>query len=83
MTEFWFVSYEIRILDSDRVSMSNVVLAGCHPLVWLSHPPAAFKKNCVSHILFFAPIDEATFNATREANYISAEDYRGRRVDER
>lgn len=75
---YWFAVWTTTAKDAkaaeDGPLVSNVALAGTHPVAWLSSQPESFRKSFVAHLLFFAEIDAATFEAAKAGNYVRCED---------
>jgi hypothetical protein len=75
----WFLSYKTTGKPGTSAAgfetISNIVLTGIHPLVWLSKPPAPYRVAYVSAALFFCEIGPDTVARLRELNYISIEDH--------
>jgi hypothetical protein len=89
-SEFWFVSYRVLMLrpahaaaDSVQAVIdhsSNVLLAGIHPVIWLARTrdtaPTFAKSGGTRYLEFYAPLDEATFQAAAIQNYVECQDFR-------
>lgn len=78
--KFWFLSYIIKNKatspDPNYESTANIVIAGVHPLVWLSTPGEVARMYNTSIALHFHEIDEATFDEVVRLNYIGHHDQR-------
>jgi len=74
---FWFVAYRTT-RDVDRHQAANVLLAGLHPVVWLSgtHEFGVTGPDASRRIDWFIEIDEATFDAAVAQNAVNVEDFR-------
>jgi hypothetical protein len=76
--KYWFVAYHLTggkyVRQLTDVSLSNVALAGIHPLDWLSQAreraPEAHGLGMLEHIIFYDEIDAELFDRIERANYI-------------
>lgn len=80
-TRYWFLAYEERIKTPNWAGkvpepcIANTVLAGIHPLVWLSNPSPEARKHLILHALWYTEIEKNTFDAVVSANYITVSVY--------
>jgi hypothetical protein len=77
--KFWLLSYVYKAKPDAPMqgeSFANVLLAGIHPLVWLSTPSDSYRKHFIQHALHFCEIDQATFEEVKALNYVNCEDHR-------
>jgi hypothetical protein len=59
MTSYYFVAFESRSKPDALVkTVSNVILRGVHPVIWLANPPDAYREYWVGYLLFWSEISE-------------------------
>jgi hypothetical protein len=77
---YWLVVYAYREKartdwdgNVNEVQVSNVLLSGGHPVLWLSRQSPVFRERYVAWLLWFTEVDEATFDAAESEYYINVE----------
>lgn len=71
---YYFIVYENRYKGEATGTISNTILEGIHPVIWLSSLPDVYKKYYTCFILFWEEISEEVKTEADKLAYVGIND---------